>query len=97
METMDIKAIGILWFENSRQYAEYLAVFDDASDMAPTYGKWQKRAAEVYETALRSGKNVIKVNASVDEFRTWCIANGKGLNAEGRMNFAAFKAGEKYR
>jgi len=97
MERMEIKAIGILWFTNSTQYAQYLAIFDDASVMAPTYAKWQKRAAEVYETALRSGKDVIKVYAGADEFKTWCIANGKGLNAEGRMNFAAFKAGEKFR
>ncbi|WP_323158262.1 hypothetical protein [Pseudomonas viridiflava] len=97
MQKMEIKAVGILWFKNSAQYAEYLAIFDDASVMAPTYAKWKKRGNEVYEAALRSGQEVIKVYASADEFKTWCIAHKKGLNAEGRMNFAAFKAGEKFR
>ena len=97
METIGIRAIGVLWFKNSTQYAEYLAVFDDAHVMAASFSKWQKRAAEVYETALRSGKEVIKVYAGIDEFKAWCIANRKGLNAEGRMAFAAFKAAEKFR
>lgn len=97
METMGISAVGMLWFTNSAQYAEYMALFEDAETMSPTYAKWQKRATDIYENAVRSGSNVIKVHASPDEFKSWCVANSKGLNSEGRMAFAAFKARDKIR
>lgn len=97
MERMGISAVGMLWFKNTAQYTEYLAIFEDAEVMSPTFAKWQKRATEIYENAVRSGASVIKVHASPDEFKAWCISNTKGLNSEGRTAFAAFKAGEKLR
>ncbi|WP_051414839.1 hypothetical protein [Pseudomonas sp. QTF5] len=97
MERMGISAVGMLWFRNTAQYAEYIAIFEDSTVMPTSYSKWQKRATEMYENILRKGGVVIKVHASPDEFRAWCVSNGKGLNADGRMGFAAFKAAEKIR
>lgn len=97
MERMGISAVGMLWFTNSAQYAEYMAIFEDSNVMSPTYARWKKRATEMYESVLRSGKDAIKVHASPDEFSAWCHSNAKGLNAEGRMAFAAFKAAQKGR
>lgn len=40
----------------------------------------------------RSGQRVIKVEADTAEFIAWCTSEGIGINAEGRMQFASFKA-----
>jgi hypothetical protein len=97
METRKPDAWGMLWFLNSRQYAEYLALFEDAHVMPSTFGQWQKRATQMYEELLRKGAVVMKIHASPDEFRTWCGLKGHRLNADGRMAFGSFKAYEKLR
>lgn len=97
MSTMQISAVGMLWFRNAAQYAEYLSIFEDAHVMPATYSSWQKRATQMYEGLMRSGHVAVKVQASPEEFRAWCAAHGHGLNASGRMGFASFKAAEKFR
>lgn len=97
MSTMQVSAVGMLWFRNATQYAEYMAIFEDAQVMSPTYSGWLKRANSLYENVLRQGGTVIKVHASPEEWRAWCVEHGHGLNADGRMTFASFKAAEKIR
>ncbi len=95
MNTMKVSAVGMLWFRNATQYGEYMAIFEDAQVMSPTYSHWHKRATEAYENLLRQGHVAVKVQASPDEWQAWCSANGHRLNADGRMAFSSFKAAEK--
>lgn len=97
MSTMQISAVGMLWFRNATQYAEYMELFEDSHVMPATYSSWQKRAIQMYENLMRGGHVAVKVQASPEEFRAWCTAHDHGLNASGRMAFASFKAAEKFR
>ncbi|MGN0924739.1 hypothetical protein [Ectopseudomonas mendocina] len=97
MSTMQVSAVGMLWFRNATQYAEYMAIFEDAQVMSPTYSQWLKRATNMYENLLRQGHVAVKVQATPNEWRTWCSANGHRLDAAGRMAFANFKTAEKFR
>lgn len=97
MSQMKVSAWGMLWFRNAQQYAEYLALFEDAHVLPATYSQWQKRATQAYENILRQGAVAMKIQASPEEFRSWCIEHGHGLNAAGRMAFGSFKAAEKFR
>lgn len=97
MNTMKVSAVGLLWFRNAPQYAEYLAIFEDAHVMSPTYSKWLKQASQLYENLIRQGHVVVKVQASPQEWSTWCVNAGHRLNADGRMAFASYKAAEKLR
>lgn len=97
MEGIKVSATGMLWFRNAAQFAEFLAIFEDAAVLPKSYSQWHKRATELYENLLRQGHVVIKAQASPDEFRAWCDANGYLLNAEGRMAFSSSKAAEKIR
>lgn len=97
METRKPDAWGMLWFLNARQYADYMVLFEDANVMPPTFGRWQKRATQMYEELLRQGAVVMKIHANADEFRAWCSLHGHRLNADGRMAFGSFKACEKLR
>ena len=96
MDKMQISAVGMLWFRNATQYAEYMVIFEDAHVMPATYSSWQKRAIQMYENLMRDGHVAVKVQASPEEFRAWCAAHDHGLNASGRMAFASFKAAEKF-
>ncbi|SEJ53118.1 hypothetical protein SAMN04244572_04365 [Azotobacter beijerinckii] len=95
MTGMQVTAVGMLWFRNAAQYAEYLALFEDAHVLPKTFSRWHKLATDMYESQIRKGMVVVKAEATPDEFRAWCSANGHRFNAEGRMKFGAFKAYEK--
>lgn len=95
MTGLQVNAVGMLWFRNATQYAEYLALFEDGHILPQSFSKWQKMATNMYESQIRNGMVVIKAEATPDEFKAWCSANGHRLNAEGRIKFGAFKAHEK--
>ena len=94
---MQVEVVGQLWFRNAAQYAEYLAIFEDANRLPATFSRWHKLATHAREDALRSGKVAIQVYASVDEFLAFCRSKKIGLDAAARIDFATFKAFEKYR
>lgn len=95
METMGISAVGMLWFTSAGQYKDFLVIFEDANVLPGTFSKWQERASQMHDNVINKGGVIIKAYASPDEFRTWCATNNHGLNAEGRMAFASFKAAQK--
>jgi len=95
MERIGISARSMLWFNNAAQYMEYMAIFEDAHLMSPTYAHWKKRATDAFESLRRSGITVVKVQASAHEFKAWCSSHAIGLNAEGRTEFATFKAAQQ--
>ncbi|EPF5011074.1 TPA: hypothetical protein ACXJQA_005973 [Pseudomonas aeruginosa] len=96
MERTRISGIGMMWFKNATQYAQFLAIFEDAHVMPTTYSQWFKRANGAYEQFLRQGAFVVKAQASPEEFKAWCAKHGHRLNADGRMAFGSFKAMEKF-
>ncbi|MBS3894987.1 hypothetical protein [Serratia marcescens] len=89
---MKIQAVGILWFRDAAQYHEYKQIFTDADVLAPSYTDWKRDAERLVKRVERNGQRVIKVDAETTEFISWCTSEGIGLNAEGRMQFASFKA-----
>lgn len=95
--TMEVEVIGQLWFRNAQQYAEYMALFEDAHALPKTFSRWQKLATQAREDLLRSGKVAIQVHASADEFMAFCSSREIRLDAAARIAFATFKAFEKCR
>ncbi|EKA29714.1 hypothetical protein [Pseudomonas aeruginosa] len=96
MKGPTINGIGMMWFKNATQYADFMAIFEDAHVMPATYSQWFKRANSLYEQFLRQGAFVVKVQTSPEEFTAWCARYGHRFNADGRVAFGSFKAMEKF-
>lgn len=94
VNSMQVQAIGILWFKDAIQYHEYKKIFTDSKVLSDSYSDWLKGAEKLVKRYESGGTTVIKAYAEPSEFVTWCGANGKGINSEGRMAFANTKAYE---
>ena len=89
---MKVQAVGLFWFRDAIQYHELKNIFTDADVLSDSYTEWKHDAEKLIKRDERSGQRVIKVEADTAEFIAWCTSEGIGINAEGRMQFASFKA-----
>ncbi|RUR94739.1 hypothetical protein PB16LOC_01036 [Pectobacterium versatile] len=89
---MKVQAVGIFWFRDAIQYHEYKKIFTDADVLATSYTEWKRNAEKLIKRIEGKGQRVIKVEAETAEFITWCVSHNTGIDAEGRMQFASFKA-----
>ncbi|EOZ6583464.1 TPA: hypothetical protein ACUB1K_003400 [Klebsiella michiganensis] len=92
---MKVQAVGIFWFRDALQYHEYKKIFTDADVLAASYTDWKRDAEKLIKRVERNGQRVIKAEAETSEFITWCVDHGVDIDAEGRMQFASFKAHQK--
>ena len=76
------------WTERRRDAA-------DADVLADSYTDWKRDAEKLIKRVERQGQRVIKAEAETAEFISWCVERGVGIDAEGRMQFASFKAHQK--
>lgn len=92
---MKIQTVGIFWFRDALQYHEYKKIFTDADVLADSYTDWKRDAEKLIKRVERNGQRVIKAQAETAEFIRWCVEHSVGIDAEGRMQFASFKAHQK--
>ncbi|EAA1977972.1 hypothetical protein DOV67_14375 [Salmonella enterica subsp. enterica serovar Java] len=89
---MIVTPAAILWFRDSAHYYEFMEIFSDAESLPTSYGVWRDWAEKHIARFARHGQRVVKVEAGVTEFITWCTVNKVGLDANGRSKFATSKA-----
>lgn len=89
---MKVQAVGILWFRDAGQYHEFKKIFTDADVLSDSYTEWKHDAEKLIKRVEKNGQRVIKAEAETAEFIAWCKKEGIGFDAEGRMQFASFKA-----
>jgi hypothetical protein len=92
MQQKHIKNIGIFWYTDAEQYAQYLEIFEDANGLPESFPQWRKKALKLLEKLKREGYATMKIYSTPQEFQTWCIANNAALNGQSRSQFASFKA-----
>lgn len=91
---MQVQALGIMWFKDADQYHQYRKIFTDSEVLSVSYSDWLRDAEKIVNRYQNSGTTVIKAYAEPSEFLSWCLANGKTVDSEGRMAFANAKAYE---
>jgi hypothetical protein len=92
-EAMQVSATGIAWYK-AEDYDRLKAMFTDGWKLPDTYESWQASAQELYGTLTAEGHVVVKAYIDPDTFPEWCRANGKALDAQGRMAYGSEYAAE---
>jgi hypothetical protein len=70
------------------QYDALRAAFKDGASLPDTHAEWL-RYSEYFERRMRKiGRNVVRVDLDLEEFRTWCRSEGRELDAGARQAFA---------
>lgn len=82
-----IQAVGMAWYKREN-FERLRAMFEDRHKLHRTFDEWL-RDAEIGRKGLEAkGVRVICVDIDPDQFRAWCDASGKRVNAEGRIDYA---------
>lgn len=89
-----VRAVGIPWFRKE-DYSTAQRLFKPTNYLPP-WEKWLKRAEEMEQGWKTQGYIVERVYIDPDTFGDWCIGNGKRIDAQARMDFAALAVKEKY-
>lgn len=92
MKKIYVKRIGIFWYRDAEQYAQYLKIFEDVDELHKTFSQWHKNALKLLEKVKSQGFATMKVYSTPQEFKAWCMANGAALNGRSRSEFASNKA-----
>lgn len=96
MNTQPAQALGMVWYL-AEDFDEIKAIMDDGDKLHRTHAEWQ-RAAEQGEQRLRTeGAFVYRAILRPAEFRAWCVARGKKLDANARNDFASELSVKAYR
>jgi hypothetical protein len=73
------------------QYEAVRAACKDGASLPATYGEWL-RYSEYFEQRMRkTGRNVVRVSIDLEEFRSWCAAGGREMDARARQAYADAK------
>lgn len=88
-------AIGIAWYARDT-YLQTKAAMDDGHVLPDTFDEWERKAQQIRKQYLAQGVMVVPANIELDAFTTWCRANGRNLDAQGRMDYANFIAYTTY-
>ncbi len=89
--SMPVSAVGIVWYRREN-YAACLAVMADRHLLPKTFDEWLRAAEEGVERLRTQGHTVHKVQIDPIEFKKWCIASGKNVDASGRTEYASWMA-----
>ncbi len=91
----NIQVVGLPWYEEA-SYQAVTALMDDANNLFGTYAAWHVLAQRTEQDMRSKGKTTIRVTLDAVHFPAWCRARGLGINAQGRMDYAAFIAAQKH-
>ena len=94
--THAIRAIGIAWFRNARDFQAIRAASRDGFRLPPSFAAWQRRAEQLRQTLLRQGAIVEQVYLDPGQFTDWCRTNGLDIDANARIRFASEAVARKY-
>jgi trans-aconitate methyltransferase len=94
---MQPKVAGIVWFKSQADYGAILAISEDAGTMAQTYDAWLTGANKIFEHVKSRGMLPIRAEIDPETFAGWCKGRSLRINAQGRSEFANWKAVEYLR
>lgn len=85
--SQQIQAVGMAWYK--REHFERLrSVFEDGHVLHRSFDEWLRDAEKGRKAQEAKGVRVVCVDIDPDTFPVWCAANGKRVNAQGRMEYA---------
>ncbi|MEO7805443.1 MAG: hypothetical protein ABIT36_02200 [Steroidobacteraceae bacterium] len=82
------EVVIVPWYREDN-YAEVLAVMDDAASLPDCYEWWHRGAAETVARLNTRGARLATVSIDAAMFLVWCSENDLLPNAEARMEYAA--------
>lgn len=88
------RAAGIAWFREE-DYPTAQALFKPTNYLPP-WEEWLKRAEEIERGFKAEGLIVERVYIDLDTFPDWCLARGKRIDAQARIDFASEFVAKKY-
>ncbi|MDE2283080.1 MAG: hypothetical protein KGK33_00500 [Hyphomicrobiales bacterium] len=88
------RAVGIAWFREE-DYPAAQTLFE-STNYLPPWEEWLQRAQELEQRFKGEGYIVERVYIDLDTFPDWCAQNGKRIDAQARVDFAAETVAKKY-
>ena len=82
--------IGIAWYQ-PEQYDDVRSYCDDGDSMDKTFEEWKAGAENAVRELRSEGNEVVPVEFDLEEFKSWCSANGKKPNASSRSAYTVDK------
>jgi hypothetical protein len=79
--------VGIPWCREE-DYDTFVAIFEDAKNLPPTWEGFANRAKEAQELYKSKGYPTLRVNINPRTFPVWCQSKGYRINAKARAQFA---------
>ena len=78
----------------AEQYDALRAAFKDGAGLPQTYDEWARYALYFEQRMRKLGRNVVRVELRLDEFRAWCAAEGREMDGAARQAFADQKVAQ---
>jgi len=85
--SQQIQAVGMSWYKREN-FERLRRVLEDGHVLHRTFDEWLRDAEIGRKRQEAKGVRVVCVDIDPDTFPGWCAANGKRVNAQGRMDYA---------
>lgn len=86
--------VTLPWYTDAAEYELFRATADDQADFFDSYEDW-RRAALAHELRAESrGVPLVRIRLRWEEFAAWQLRSGQRNNAEGRSDFADWRASQ---
>ena len=96
MALMKVSAGALFWFRDSADYERMRSLAEDGDTFFSSYSQWLQAAEKAFKQMQKTGR-VIKVEADIDDYISWCNHTGRSINSKSRVAYANAKAFEKLR
>lgn len=93
-DTRDVQIVGLPWYEEA-SYQAVTALMNDPDKLFGTYAAWHVKAQRTEQDIRSKGKTTVRVTLDLVHFPAWCRARGLRIDAQARIDYAAFVAAQK--
>ena len=88
--------VGLPWYEEA-SYQAVTALMHDPDKLFAIYADWHRAAQRTEDQVRGNGQTAIRVTLDLVQFPAWCKARRLRIDAQARMDYAAFIAVQQYR
>lgn len=86
--------VTLPWYTDAVQYELFRATAEDRIDFFDSYEQWRQAALAHELRAESRGVPLVRIRLRWDEFTVWQAMSGMRNNAEGRSEFADWRASQ---
>ncbi|MEY4179643.1 MAG: hypothetical protein RLY70_3217 [Planctomycetota bacterium] len=86
--------VTLPWYTSAVEYERFRAAADDRSDFFDSYEDWRQAALRHEQRAESRGVPLVRIRLRWDEFVAWQAISNARNNAEGRSEFADWRASQ---